>query len=231
MASRSNQPPSHGRSQGLFLLLSAFFCLAAGSASSRYTEKQLEALRKYVGKTYWAIADDGRRALFFSAPSPAATSFLPEPKESFQIAEMVEGATQRPAYYYKVSFASGREGYIDVDSFLGELNLTLLTVDPDRGQKMRSAKEAEGKSKRAARIRAQPWPEHIKEAVLQRKAVLGMTVKEAREALGKPTRVVKVRDASPLMGQQEQWIYQSGPVLTFTNGLITRIQAVEAKNE
>lgn len=231
MASRSNQPPSHGRSQGLFLLLSAFFCLAAGSASSRYTEKQLEALRKYVGKTYWAIADDGRRALFFSAPSPAATSFLPEPKESFQIAEMVEGATQRPAYYYKVSFASGREGYIDVDSFLEQLNLTLLTVDPDRGQKMRSAKESEGESKRAARIRAQPWPEHIKEAVLQRKAVLGMTVKEAREALGKPTRVVKVRDASPLMGQQEQWIYQSGPVLTFTNGLITRIQAVEAKNE
>ena len=231
MASRSNQPPSHGRSQGLFLLLSAFFCLAAGSASSRYTEKQLEALRKYVGKTYWAIADDGRRALFFSAPSPAATSFLPEPKESFQIAEMVEGATQRPAYYYKVSFASGREGYIDVDSFLEQLNLTLLTVDPDRGQKMRSAKESEGESKRAARIRAQPWPEHIKEAVLQRKAVLGMTVKEAREALGKPTRVVKVRDASPLMGQQEQWIYQSGPVLTFTNGLVTRIQTVEAKNE
>ena len=231
MASRSNQPPSHGRSQGLFLLLSAFFCLAAGSASSRYTEKQLEALRKYVGKTYWVMAEEGKRPLFFSTPSPAATSFLPEPKESFQIAEMVEGATQRPAYYYKVSFASGREGYIDVDSFLEQLNLTLLTVDPDRGQKMRSAKEAEGESKRAARIRAQPWPEHIKEAVLQRKAVLGMTVKEAREALGKPTRVVKVRDASPLMGQQEQWIYQSGPVLTFTNGLITRIQAVEAKNE
>src|SRR3989304_4933960 len=231
MADGWNLLSFQARARTLFFFLSALFCLTTGFASSRYTEKQLEALRKYVGKTYWAIADDGRRALFFSAPSPAATSFLPEPKESFQIAEMVEGATQRPAYYYKVSFASGREGYIDVDSFLEQLNLTLLTVDPDRGQKMRSAKESEGESKRAARIRAQPWPEHIKKAVLQRKAVLGMTVKEAREALGKPTRVVKVRDASPLMGQQEKGIYQRGPVLTFTNGLITRIQAVEAKNE
>ena len=231
MANRSRQLPSHRRLAGLLLLLPAFFSLTTGFASSRFTEKQLEAFEKYVGKTYWAVAEEGKRPLFFSTPSPAATSFLPEPKESFQIAEIVEGAMQRPAYYYKVSFASGREGYIDLDSFLGQLNLTLLTVDPDRGQKVRSAKEAEEESKRAARIRAQPWPEHIKEAVLQRKAVLGMTVKEAREALGKPTRVVKVRDASPLMGQQEQWIYQSGPVLTFTNGLITRIQAVEAKNE
>ena len=231
MASRSRQLPLHRRLPGLLLLLPALFFLTTGFASSRFTEKQLEAFEKYIGKTYWAVAEEGKRALFFSAPSPSAASFLAELKESLQVTEMVQGAGQRPAYYYKVRFGSGRDGYIDVDSFLGELNLTLLTVDPDRGQKMRSAKEAEGKSKRAARIRAQPWPEHIKEAVLQRKAVLGMTVKEAREALGKPARVVKVRDASPLMGQQEQWIYQSGPVLTFTNGLITRIQAVEAKNE
>lgn len=231
MANRSRQLPSHRRLPGLLLLLPAFFFLTTGFASSRFTEKQLEAFEKYVGKTYWVMAEEGKRPLFFSAPSPAATSFLPEPKESFQVTEIVEGAMQRPAYYYKVSFASGREGYIDLDSFLGQLNLTLLTVDPDRGQKVRSAKEAEEESKRAARIRAQPWPEHIKEAVLQRKAVLGMAMKEAREALGKPTRVVKVRDASPLMGQQEQWIYDKGAVLTFTNGLITRIQAVEAKNE
>jgi hypothetical protein len=231
VANRSRQLPSHRRLPGLLLLLPAFFFLTTGFASSRFTEKQLEAFGKYVGKTYWVMAEEGKRPLFFSAPSPAATSFLPEPKESFQVTEIVEGAMQRPAYYYKVSFASGREGYIDLDSFLGQLNLTLLTVDPDRGQKVRSAKEAEEENKRAARIRAQPWPEHIKEAVLQRKAVLGMAMKEAREALGKPTRVVKVRDASPLMGQQEQWIYQSGPVLTFTNGLITRIQTAGGKAE
>lgn len=231
MASRSGQLPSHRRLPGLFLLLPAFFFLTTGFASSRFTEKQLEAFEKYVGKTYWAVAEEGKRALFFSAPSPSAPSFLPELKESLQITEMVQGAGQRPAYYYKVSFASGREGYIDLDSFLGQLNLTLLTVDPNRGQKMRSAKEAQEEEKREARIRAQPWPEHIKEAVLQRKAVLGMNMKEAREALGRPTRVVKLKDTNLLMGQQEQWIYDKGPVLTFTNGAITRLQTAGNKVE
>lgn len=231
MASRSRQLPSHRRLPGLLLLLPAFFFLTTGFASSRYTEKQLEALRKYVGKTYWAVAEEGKKALFFSAPSPAVTSFLPEPKESFQITEMVEGATQRPAYYYKVSFASGREGYIDVDSFLEGLNLTLVTQDPDRGQKIRSTKAAQEEEKREARIRAQPWPEHVKEAVLKRQAILGMNMKEAREALGKPTRVVKLKDTNPLLGQQEQWIYENGPVLTFINGVITRIQSAGNKVE
>lgn len=231
MASRSRQLPSHRRLPGLLLLLPALFFLTTGFASSRFTEKQLEAFEKYVGKTYWAVAEEGKGALFFSAPSPSAASFLPEPKESLQITEMVQGAGQRPAYYYKVSFASGREGYIDLDSFLGQLNLTLLTVDPNRGQKMRSAKEAQEEEKREARIRAQPWPEHIKEAVLQRKAVLGMNMKEAREALGRPTRVVKLKDANLLMGQQEQWIYDKGPVLTFTNGAITRLQTAGNKVE
>lgn len=231
MASRSGQLPSHRRLPGLFLLLPAFFFLTTGFASSRFTEKQLEAFEKYVGKTYWAVAEEGKRALFFSAPSPSAPSFLPELKESLQITEMVQGSGQRAVYYYKVRFGSGREGYIDLDSFLGQLNLTLLTVDPNRGQKMRSAKEAQEEEKREARIRAQPWPEHIKEAVLQRKAVLGMNMKEAREALGRPTRVVKLKDTNLLMGQQEQWIYDKGPVLTFTNGAITRLQTAGNKVE
>ena len=143
---------------------------------------------------------------------------------------MVEGSTQS-LYYYKVKFDSGREGYIGVDSFLEGLNITLVTVDPDRGQKVKSAKEAQEEEKRAARIRAQPWPEHVKEAVLKRQAVLGMNMKEAREALGKPTRIVKVRIPNPLLGQQEQWIYNNGPVLTFTNEVVTRIQAPGDKVE
>jgi hypothetical protein len=102
--------------------------------------------------------------------------------------------------------------------------LTLVTQDPDRGQKIRAAKAAQEEEKREARIRAQPWPEHVKEAVLKRQAVLGMNMKEAREALGRPTRVVKLKDTNPLMGQQEQWIYEKGSVLTFTNGAISRIQ-------
>ncbi len=231
MANRSRQLPSHRRLPGLLLLLPAYFFLTTGFASSRYNERQLEAFGRYVGKTYWVMAEEGKRAIFFSAPSPAATSFLPEPKESFQIAEMVEGATQRPAYYYKVSFASGREGYINVDSFLEQLNLTLLTVDPDRGQKIRAAKEAQEKEQREAWIRAQPWPEHVKKAVLNRQAIVGMDMKEAREALGKPNSIVELKSANPLMGEQEQWIYDKGPVLSFTNGLVTRIQTVGGKAE
>lgn len=219
------------RARTLFFCLSALFCLTTGFASSRFSEKQLEALGKYVGKTYWAVADDGRRALFFSAPSPSASSFLPEPKESLKITEMVQGSAQRPTTYYKVKLGSGREGYIDIDSFLGELNATLVTQDPDRGQKIRAAKEAQEEEKREAWIRAQPWPEHVKKAVLNRQAIVGMAMKEAREALGKPNRVVKINNANPLMGQQEQWIYDKGPVLSFTNGLVTRIQTAEGKAE
>ena len=219
------------RARTLFFFLSALFCLTTGFASSRFSEKQLEALGKYVGKTYWAIADDGRRALFFSAPSPSASSFLPEPKESLKITEMVQGSAQRPTTYYKVKLGFGREGYIDVDSFLGELNATLVTQDPDRGQKIRAAKEAQEEEKREARIRAQPWPEHVKKAVLNRQAIVGMDMKEAREALGKPNRVVKINNTNPLMGQQEQWIYDKGPVLSFTNGLVTRIQTAGGKAE
>ncbi len=168
---------------------------------------------------------------FLSAPSPSATSFLPEAKESFQITEMVEGAAQRPYYYYKVRLDAGREGYIDVDSFLEQLNLTLLTVDPDRGQKAKAAKEVQEESKREAWIRAQPWPDQVKEAVRKRQAVVGMNTSEARAALGKPNRVVKIKGANPLTGQQEQWIYQNGPVLTLTNGAVTRIQSAGDRAE
>ncbi len=231
MASRCEQLLFQGRLRWRLLLLSAFLCLITGFASSRLTEKQLEALRKYVGKTYWVVVEEGKRPLFLSAPSPSATSFLPEAKESFQITEMVEGAAQRAYYYYKVRLDAGREGYIDVDSFLEQLNLTLLTVDPDRGQKIKAAKEVQEESKREARIRAQPWPEQIKEAVRKRQAVLGMNGSEARAALGKPNRVVQISGANPLMGQQEQWIYQNGPVLTLTNGVVTRIQNAEEKAE
>ena len=219
------------RSRRLFPLLPAIFFLTTGFASSRFTEKQLEALGKYVGKSYWVVAEEGKKPLFLSAPSPAAPSFLPAAKESFQITEMLEGSNQRPYYFYKVKFDSGREGYIDVDSFLEEINSTFATQDPDRGQKTKAAKEAQDEQKREAWIRAQSWPEHVKEAVLKRKAVLGMRVQEAREALGKPARVVKVKNVSPLLGQLEQWIYDNGPVLTFTNGLVTRIQTAGEKTE
>ena len=142
---------------------------------------------------------------------------------------MVGISNQRP--YYRANFDSGREGYITVDSFLEELNLTLLTQDPDMGQKRRSAKEAEEESKREAWIRAQSWPEHVKDAALKRKAILGMNMNEAKVALGKPARKVKLKNNNALMGQQEQWLYENGIVLTFTNGMITRMQTKDSKNE
>ncbi|MGH7773530.1 MAG: hypothetical protein ACREQA_15000 [Candidatus Binatia bacterium] len=211
----------------IFLLLPGY--LTAGSASLPLTEKQLEAHGKRVGKTYWVVAEENQKPVFFSSPSPSAPSFLAGAKESFEITEIVGASTQR--LYYKVRFAPGKEGYISVDSFLEELNSTIATLDPDRDQKRKSAKEANEENKREAWIRAQPWPEHVKEAVLKRKAVLGMTMSEAKVALGKPTRVVKLKAASTLMGEQQQWIYDGGPVLTFTNGMITRIQTIDARAE
>ncbi|MBI3062114.1 MAG: hypothetical protein HYY83_09100 [Deltaproteobacteria bacterium] len=230
MASRFRQLSSHGRLPGLLFLLAALLSLTTGFASSHFTERQLAALERYAGKSYWVVAWEGKLPSFSSAPSPAADFFLPQAKESFQITEIVQGSGPK-AYYYKVRFDTGREGYIEVDFFLGQLNLTLLTVDPDRGQRIRAAREVEEESKREARIRAQPWPEHIKEAVLKRQAVLGMNMKEAREALGRPRSAVKLKNSNPLMGEQEQWIYQGGLALTFTNGTITRIQSPQGKGE
>lgn len=206
------------------LLLPAF-----GSGSSHFTEKQLDALAKQVGKTYWIAAGESKAPIFFSAPSPSASPFPVRVKESFQITTLVGGSTQKP--YYRVRFASGQEGYISIESFWEELNSTLVAQDPDKGQKRRSAKEASEESRREAWIRAQPWPAHVKEAALKRQAILGMNMSETKATLGKPSRVVKLKHGNPLLGEQEQWIYEGGPVLTFTNGVISRMQPMEAMAE
>jgi hypothetical protein len=206
------------------LLLPAF-----ESGSSQFTEKQLGALAKQVGKTYWVVDGENKTPIFFSAPSPSASPFRIGVKESFQITALVGGSTEKP--YYRVRFASGKEGYLSVDSFLEELNSTLVAQDPDKGQKRKSAKEAGEESRREAWIRAQPWPAHVKEAALKRQAILGMNMSEAKAALGKPSRVVKLKHGNPLLGQQEQWVYEGGPVLTFTNGVITRMQPMGAITE
>jgi hypothetical protein len=206
------------------LLLPAF-----GPGSSHFTEKQLEALAKQVGKTYWIVAGEGKPPIFFSAPSPSASPFPVGVKESFQITALLGGSTPKP--YYGVNFASGKEGYVSVESFLEELNSTFVAQDPDKGQKRKSAKEASEESRREAWIRAQPWPAHVKEAALKRQAILGMNMSETRAALGKPSRVVKVKHGNPLLGEQEQWIYEGGPVLTFTNRVLSRMQPMEATAE
>ena len=104
------------------------------------------------------------------------------------------------------------------------MNLTILTVDPDRNQKRKIAKEAEEESQRQAWIRNQPWPEQVKQAALERRPALGMTTKEARAVLGKPKNIFPIQNTNPLLGKQVQWLYENGTVLTFTNELLTRVQ-------
>lgn len=205
-----------------FLLL---FSPAAGWASG-FNAKYIEVLAKRVGKTYWIADTERKPPLFTASLSRPAASFRPKPKESFDIKEIVTKSTPTP--YYRVEFSSGKKGYISVDSFIEELNLTILIYDPDGAEKRRLAKEAEKEKKREAHIRAQPWPEHVKQAAIDRKVVLGMRMKEVEVALGKPPRVVKL-DYNPMLGEQEQWLYKEGLVLTFTGGTVSRVQRVEEK--
>ena len=211
------------------LLLFASFAITWGA--SPYTPKQLEALGRYVGKTYWVAGEENKAPALQSAPSPTAPSFRPAAKESFEITEIVGGTPQIPLYYYKVTFASGKEGFIPIGSFIEEYNGAFVSVDPDRDAKAKLAKETEAEKKRQARIKAQPWPEHVKEAALKKQPVLGMSTKEATAVLGKPKSVVAMKTTTLLLGKQEQWIYENGPVLTFTNGLLTSIQPANAPSQ
>jgi cytochrome oxidase Cu insertion factor (SCO1/SenC/PrrC family) len=111
------------------------------------------------------------------------------------------------------------------------LNAAFVTVDPDRDAKAKLAKETETEKKRQEWIRSQRWPEHVKQAALKKQPVLGMSTKEASAVLGKPQRVVGIKNTNLLLGRQEQWTYEGGSVLTFTNGIITRIQPANAPSQ
>ncbi|HEY3303430.1 MAG TPA: hypothetical protein VGL70_07845 [Candidatus Binatia bacterium] len=216
----------------IFFSALPFLAISSTSfAASQYTPKQLEAYGRYVGKTYWVVEHEIKPPAFLSAPAPAAPSFQPAIKDSFEIKEIVGGTAQTREHYYRVVFDSGKEGFLSLGSFLEHFNASLVTVDPGRDAKAKLAKETEAENKRQAWIRAQHWPEHVKEAALKRQPVLGMSTKEAKAALGDPKRMVPMKSATLLLGTQEQWTYENGLVLTFTNGLITRIQTLKAKNE
>jgi hypothetical protein len=194
-----------------------------GWTASQYTPKQIEVYAQYVGRTYWVVEEAGTPA-FRTAPSSAAPSFRPALKESFAINEIVGGTAQIPEHYYRVTFESGKQGFLPIGSFTQQLNAAFVTVDPDRDAKAKLAKETETEKKRQEWIQSQHWPEHVKQAALKKQPVLGMSTREASAVLGKPKRVVGIKSTSLLLGRQEQWTYEGGSVLTFTNGLITRIQ-------
>jgi len=202
-----------------------------GWTASQYTPKQIEVYAQYVGKTYWVVEEPDKTPTFQTAPSPAAPSFHPVVKESFVINEIVGGTAQIPAHYYRVTFESGKQGFIPLSSFTQQLNAAFVTVDPDRDAKAKLAKETEAEKKRQEWIQSQRWPEHVKQAALKKQPVLGMSTKEASAVLGKPQRVVGIKYTNLLLGKQEQWTYEGGSVLTFTNGLITRIQPADAPSQ
>ena len=201
-----------------------------GWTASHYTPKRIELYAQHVGKTYWVVEEAGMPA-FHTAPSSAAPSFRPRLKESFEINEIVGGTAKLPAPYYRVTFDSGKEGFIPVRSLVEQVNAAFVTVDPDRDAKAKLAKETEAEKKRQEWIQSQRWPEHVKQAALKKQPVLGMSTKEAAAVLGKPQRVVGIKSNTLLLGRQEQWTYEGGSVLTFTNGLITRIQPANAPSQ
>jgi hypothetical protein len=203
------------------------FTFSLAFAASQYTPKQLESFGLYVGKTYWVVGEDDKTPAFLSAPSSSAKSFHPAVKDSFEIKEIVGGTAKIPAHYYRAAFESGKEGFIPISAFMEHYNGAFVAVDPDREAKAKSAKETGAEKNRRAWIDKQKWPEHVKEAARKKQPVLGMNQKEAHAVLGKPKSTVQLKSASALMGGQEQWIYENGPVLTFTNGILTRIQPKE----
>ncbi len=223
--------PHFGMKVTKSLTLLAVFLIPSmtASAASRFTTKQIEVMQGYVGKTYWIAPGSEKGLVFYSAPSREAASFSAEVKESFQITDMVKGSSE--SLYYEVRFASERKGYINVNTFLDELNSTVVAQDPDSGQKRKSTRETEAEKKRAEWIRTQPWPEHVKEAALKRQAALGMNTGEVKVALGKPSRIIKLKSVGRQSAREEQWVYPGGSVLTFTNGVLTLIQTSGAKNE
>ena len=195
------------------------------SAEPRYTEKQLELFSSYVGKTYWVTTEKNQQPTFYTAPKTNAPTFQPAAKEGFEVKEVVDKTGDKP--FYRVAFESGKEGFVPVTYFMERVNGAFLAVDPDRDAKAKTAKEIADEEKRRDWIRQQKWPEHVKDAALKKQPVIGMSKKEATAVLGKPKSVVQLKtgnSGSALMGKQEQWIYDNGPVITFSNGLVVRIQ-------
>jgi hypothetical protein len=206
------------------LIALAPICSSAG-ASHHYTDKQISVLAERVGRTFWIQEINGRTPSFLAAADARAASFHARAGDSFEIIELVGGKTKNP--YYKVKFDSGKEGYLRPEVIIEELNLTLLTVDPQATEKRKATEQAEEEKKRLEWINAQPWPAAAKAAARQGEVVPGMTPNEVRKIAGVPSRVVKVepRGTTP----EEYWFYTDGKRLIFQRGLLIRIVLSDAR--
>jgi hypothetical protein len=206
---------------GAVILLSLTVADFPVHASHHYTVRHLDFLATRVGKTYWIVAVNNRIPSFLSTPAASASSFQPQANEAFEITELTGREQKNP--YYKVKFDSGKEGYIQPDRFLEELNLTIASVDPQAYEKKKAAEAAAEEKKRVAWIQAQPWPPGIKEAAVKRQVIGGMNEVEVAKILGSPTRKVRVK--AQLNVAEEHWLYPDGSTAIFFNGLLNRIES------
>ena len=189
-------------------------------ASHHYTDKQMEAFAERVGKTYWFNPAPGKTATFLTAPSSKAETYQPKPNESFEITELTGQKAKDP--YYKVRFDSGQIGYIRPEMFHEELNLTILSVDPLAYKRRKDEQATEEENKRVEWIKAQPWSPAVKEASIRKQPTPGLTSGEIKRVIGAPSRITKTRGVTKV--SEEHWFYTDGTVLTFRNGLLTRVE-------
>ena len=190
------------------------------AASNHYTRKQMDALASRVGQTFWLAITDGKAPEIFAATT-RAVRVSPAGNNSFEIIELVGRSTKTP--WYKIKFASGREGFIEPNVFLEHLNFTILTVDPLAEEK-KQAQIAETEDKERIRwINAQPWSPAVKEAAIKRQPVPGMNTGEIKRVIGEPTRIVKNQRTQRINGiAEERWFYPNGTILTFHNGMLLK---------
>ena len=214
---------------GIFLL-APFFPGSIALASSHYTTKQLDALASRVGTIYWIAAVENRTPAFFAAPARNAAPFSPGDNESFEITELTGQKDKEP--YYKVKFDSGKEGYIRPETFLEEINLTILIADPRAEEKKKAAAAAVEEEKRVEWILSRPWSPAVKEAALKRQPVPGFTPTDVRRIFGEPLRISKATGRLTTKGQQapeERWHYPDGKVFIFYQNLLNRVEAGAGK--
>lgn len=211
----------------LFYLVLAVLLYSHGAAlaSHHFTDKQLEALASRVGKTFWITAANGKTPVFLTAPTSGASTFRTEDSSSFEILELMGKANKNP--YYRVRFQSGKVGYIRPEMFHEELNATILSIDPLADDKKKAEQQAEEEKKRVDWIKSQPWSPTVKDAALRKQPTPGLNGAEVKRVLGPPSRVSKTR--GPIKFPEELWFYPDGSVLTFHNGLLSKIEKREAQ--
>jgi hypothetical protein len=197
----------------------------AAFASNHFTDKQLEALASRVGKTFWIKPANGKTPLFLTAPKPGATTFRTDDDDSFEIVELTGKANKNP--YYKVRFESGKVGYIRPEMFHEEFNATIVSIDPRADDKKKTERQAGEEKKRVDWIKSQPWSPAVKDAALRKQPTPGLNGAEVKRVLGPPSRVSKTR--GPIKFPEELWFYPDGSVLTFHNGLLSKIEKREAQ--